>query len=465
MKNNLNKLIHLSLVCLMVLLPLLPVSVNAEDSLKNDIVTTKCPIEGFVGVEFEKDVSGLKIQDTFSQSIRLGNYSEYTVGEIKVAVAVYKNNLQEVPLYWTILPDTYQLYPGEMIDIPVNLDTSLLKFGDYELRMFAAQGDEVSTLGTILNDVKQVASVSITKNTVPENNIEISIQVEESITDSKTTVDLITLNQSNLPLIESSMLGVISQGQIPLGTAVWSRKIDVVNLIPGGRQVTKLKDNLLSAGLYTIYGGLITDGVLQPLVSQSIKIGEGETSQSWPYISKIGLSSYPLNAQSEVVACINYVGKDISYDKFLDPVAVEFSLTNATGQVVKEKFFSINSEKDNYFSFKPKVSANNFDLVVDFFQNKFITEVIEEVDSTKAEFLSADLPKVDTIKQTFACADDLCVKNLVNNSNPVLPQSQHPLWFFAAITVAACLTMFLLLRRLDPQPHDEIDELSKHELQ
>lgn len=466
MKNNLYKLINSPLTCLMVFLLLSPMLVNAEGVVKNQTIQAKCSINGFVEAKLDQMIVDFKIQDNFSTLAKLGNYSGYVVGEIKVVIAVYKDNLSETPIYWTILPDTYQLYPGEIIDVPVNLDTSLLKFGDYVMRVFATQGDEVSALGTILRDVKKIPSVSIVKNIVSKNDIEIKIQVGENLTDSKKNIDLITLNQNDLPIIESSMLGVITQGSIPLGTAVWSSKTDVVNLIPGGRQVTKLKDNLLPAGMYTIYGGLITDGVLQPLVSQSLKIEGGETSQSWPYISKIGLSSYPLNAQSEVIACVDYVGKDVGHDKFLDPVAVEFSLTDANGQVVKEKFFSTDSVKDNYFSFKPKVNAKNFGLVVDFFQNKFITEVTDEIGATKTEFLSADLPKVNTIKLTFSCVDDLCVKNLVNNTNPILPQSQHPLfWFFATITIAACLVMFLLSRRPDPQPHVEIDELSKHELQ
>lgn len=423
-----------------------------------------CPIDGFADVSFaDVGVSdGGKIEDTFSGLAKLGNSTQYTINDIKVAIAIYESSDTSKPKYWSILPGNHQLSSGQTSDIIFNLDATILSAGKYEAKVFVAQGNETVVLGTILHESSKKTGLSFTKSAEAKSNIDITLEVDEKmINEGSIYVDIVTTNKNKTPLFESKMLGVITQGDVPLGTAVWSDKLDVVKLIPNDYRKTKIKNDQVIPGSYTIYAGLMSEGILQSIESKSIKFGgNGDEDLTWPYLSKIGLSDYPLNSNSEIIACVDYIGTNEGSDRLLEPLAINASIVDKSGKTVEEKIASLSTS--NYFTFKPKDSFQDFDLNVDFFQQKFPSEFVGE-----GEFKAEDnLAKVSTLKQTFSCpSSEIC--NLNNNESlvgvPTVPVKNN-FWFYGGVVIAALLLMYLMLRRLGPDVDDDAKKLSQYEL-
>ncbi len=453
------KFIYVS-VLLLTISFIVPNYVLAEmASVPNPIDAAQCPINGFV--EIGLNASLLDVEDNFSQSVKLGNYSNFTLSEIKIAVAVFESDEEVVPKYWTVLKDSYQLSPNQEFDVPINLDLTALSAGEFNLKIFAIQGDETAALGTILLQGQKDNFIKINKISEAKSNIEVAIVTDtEKQSAGAIYANITTTNKNKVPLFESKLLAVVTQGNIPLGTAVWSSQIDGVKLIPNGHRLTKIQNDLAVSGLYTIYAGLISEGILQPVEKKTIQIGEVSEDLSWSYLSKIGLSEYPLKNNSEVVVCVGNIGKDENYDRFVEPLALNLTLKEQSGKTATEKLLSTNTGNNNYFSYKVNNIFQNFELSLDLFHQRFPTNVAKE-----GEFAVEDnLSKLETIRQTFKCDNtEICSLNSVSESSDI-PQEQKSFWFYAGIIIAAALLLYLMLRRLEPYHEDEGHKLSKYEL-
>lgn len=429
------------------------------DATTDPINNSQCPIEGFVDIEV--NVNNLNVEDNFSQSVKLTNYSNFTLSEIKIAVAIFESDEEVVPKYWTVLKDNYQLSPNQEFDVPINLDLTALPAGEFNLKIFAIQGDETAALGTILLQGQNDNVIKIDKVSEAKSEIEVSINIEEEKRlDGKIYADINTVNKNNVPLFESKMLAVVTQGNIPLGTAVWLNQIDTVKLIPNGHRLKKIQDDLAISGLYTIYAGLISEGILQPLGKETVQVGEVSEDLSWSYISKIGLSDYPLKNNSEVVACVSNLGKDENYNRFIEPIALVFSLREENGKTSNQKILNTDTNNVNYFSYKVSDIFQNFELSIDLLHQRFPTNLNRE-----GEFgIDSNLSKISTIKHNFRCSNtEICSLTSISDGNEI-KNEQKPFWFYAGIVIAAALLLYLMLRRLEPYDDHNDHRLSKYEL-
>lgn len=475
-------LLNVLLVSMLGALFLAPLEVSARlispVTEESDSLETKtCPIEGSVWASFKNNEGNLYVEDVFYNEIELTNNSAYTFGGVRLGVGVYKSSLDTVPAYWTILPEEYLLLPNLPLSIAAEIDLSILPAGEYTIKVFSMQGDETALLGAILRDVEQTEGVTIVKSTPKKSDVSVSVTVNNQLYNGQAitlegrepiSVQIKTKNGNSLPLLGSSMLGVITQGEVPLGTAVRVDKLDGVKLIPGGTRATDLNDRFVEGGKYSVYAGLVNPNILSPLVKVKVVASESEYEGSWSYISKVGLSSYPLQVDSEVVACVNNIGANEDREQFTEPLGVEVILTAKTGESFTKKMNSIEAGTGNYFYFNPQIQVSDFDLTLNFLQKRFSAEVVEGNDYSK-ETVTDELSIVDTTTLSFVCIEgESCVETIVasasvNSTNDGLPQK--PFLFYAAITIAAALLLFIMLRRLPPEDVITRKGVSSNELQ
>lgn len=434
-----------------------------------------CPIEGSVWASFNNAEDKTYVEDIFYSEIVLTNDTTYTLGGERLVVAVYKSSLSTVPSYWTVLSDEYMLLPKTSLSIVNDLDLSVLPAGEYKVKVFSIQGDETALLGAVLRDTAEVDGVTLIKSTPKKSDVSILVTVNDQVYEGKPiifkertplAVQIKTKNNNNLPLVGSSMLGVVTQGNVPLGTAVRIGKLDVVKLIPGGTRVTSLTDNFVEGGKYTVYAGLVSPNAFSPLVEVPVIVSESEYEGSWSYVSRIGLSNYPLQLDSDVVACISNIGSNKGRDLFSEPLGLKLTLSTEAGEIFAKKLNSLEADTDNYFIFNPQTQVSDFSLTVDLFQKRFSPEAVVSDELPSNEILTDELFLVDTIIQSFVCVEgDTCRQITAGSSNENKQAPQRPFWFYAGIVIAAALLLYIMLRRLPPEKGPSTKSRSSNELQ
>lgn len=438
---------------------------------KTDNQHLTCPIVGEINSSFsQKSDQVVKVEDTFFETISVTNDTNYTMAGVRVAVVAYFDGT-EVPAFWTMLPEVHQLQPKMSKVLPVEINLKTLPAGQYVFKVFATQGDEVAMLGKIINDNFNLKGLSVIKSDSQTDNLSISTAVNGTKYTGQTIVipkysdinaAIETINSNELPLLNSSLVAVITQGKVPLGAAVRVEKKELVTLVPQAKRLTKLTDLHVEGGEYTVYVALTNEGLLQfqPISSVPVKVADTEGESSWAYVSKVGLSDYPLKIDSEVVACVNYVGQEKNSDLFLEPLELNFTLK--FGSEVKT-FLAKSSEMAtaNYFHYTPQqLNLKNFSLQTDFLQERFrglaiSADTPNETEEEGDVLTNISLTEVDRLQQSFICVDaEVCSGT---NITPVLSgdtttsHNNKPLWFFGSILVTASLLMYLLLGRLEAE--------------
>lgn len=444
-----------------------------------------CPITGSLSARFEGNSAEVRtVEDRLSERVVLRNISAYTLGGIRLGVGVYEAAVGATPDYWTVLPDVLTIGADDELKHQLNLDLSALPAGQYQVRVFAIQGDETAVLGAALLDDGQASSIEVVKSTPQASFVTVSLEVGGQVSQGQTlvmpdrshlTVKAVTANKNDKPLLNNSRMDtVITQGKVPLGTAVRQSKLDSVKLVPGTARITELVDRNVEWGEYTVYAALISDNIMQPLVFAPVRIGDGKVGGKdfWPYVSKVGLSDYPLKADSEVVACIDYVGKDKTPLRFLEFMGVDFTFSDnkGEGEDATSRLVSTEVDTNNYFVYAPGKEAEDFTVKVDLLSEIIRPQLTEE--QTSSGVRPNTLEAVNLTAQTFSCSsfgERGCVfreptntsidTSLPNEGNP------HPFWFYAGIIIAAALLLYIMLRRLPPESQDTGKKYNSEELQ
>ncbi len=460
------QLLTVLMVCITTMFFLLQPA-NAQVDNDQDLV---CPIQGFVSVYFEGTDGSLQVGDIFSQSVVITNDTNYTFGDVRIAVAVYETSLDTKPSHWSLLSDIYQINSGMSIKLPIEIDMSVLPAGEHLIKIFAVQGDAVTVLGHVMNGGIETTFTNFYKNTVSKNTVDIDISLDENrLSKGVIYADIITTNKADYVLRDHSVLSVIALGDVPLGAAIWVSKVDKMLLVPTDKRKVVLQSVQTMSGFYTIYATLVGEGVLNPIVSTPVQVGEKQPEGSWPYLSKIGLTSYPLLAKGKVVTCVNYVGKNKDTNKFLEPLVLEMTLTEDLGLVMRHRKISTNVGTDNYFSFTSPDSLDDFDLSIGLFHQRFPSQIVSNSESERENVIINSLSLVQTITQSFSCGDyefcymeeNVLVEDVKSYNEP------YSFWFYFGITLSSLLLMYLMLVRLGSSKGsgEESDELSKYELQ
>jgi len=450
-----------------------PVAAQAQtDAAANAL---SCPIDSALTIWMNGPEGTLEVNDFLSLSATMVNNSSYTLGGVRVGVAIYDRS--EKLSHWMVLDEMRQLPPQTTIEIPIDLDLTTLPAGSYKIAVYAVQGDETALLGTMLNDSMQpIKFLTIKKLSEQKAATTITVSVnEEKFTGQPLllaeveplTVTIVTKNESVVPLLESTMLAVLTEGEVTLGTAVRSDKLDSVKLIPKGTRTTTLKDVLANGGTHTVYAALITKGIVQPVVKVPVIVVE-ETVGVWSYISQIGLSDHPLRTDSEIVACVGTVGENNVKGRFTELLGLTFEVEKEGKILTTETIYTTDVTTSNYVTYVPGMATKDFSITLNLLQNRFHAPYVVGSGTSPEQTMRESMVEVDTVTLAFQCNNaEECTLQTVGATDEEVPTDQESFWFYAAIVIAAALLMYLMLRRLDPVTIDPMSSktLSADELQ
>ena len=444
-------------------------TIHAQSDVDSDFCPVVDPLEAQLS-----NINGVyEAEDTFSDRIIITNSTDYVLGGVRVAVAIFSSVDDLIPDYWTVLPGSHKYPPGANMGIPIDIGLEALPAGTYLLKPFAIQGDETALLGAAVRDSERTPGITVIKTTPAESDVSIELSINDSSFvgqeisfESKQPIEVSikTINNNSEPMHTSHMLGVITQGDTPLGAAVTSDVLDSANPIPGSSRTTELIDRFADEGAYTVYSALVTEGYFQPIVSAPITIGEVKPGLSWAYVSAVGLGNYPLQVKSEVVACVDYVGFSRVGNNLPEELSVNFVITEAdTAQVLASRSIKSTDIENSDFSFYPRIKSSNFIVETEFLQGRFNKNIVLESEDNSDQGEVSNLSVVDTMIHEFVCTDTNVCSHIIEKDQfaieIVYADDTKSVWFYTGIVVASLLLMYILVGRLPKKKDSEVEEI------
>ncbi len=423
---------------------------------------TQCPIDGFAIASFN-NFEEIRIDTDFVSSLTLRNTSSYTLSGLRVGLGVFSSDSQVIPDYWFVSEGMYQLPGGGSTEVPVTIDASSLPAGEYSIRSFVMQGDEASVLGSVLRGDSD-DSVAVVKSTPKENTVNVVVSVNSNTSSGQTVtvpqnenieVQVSTTNENTTPVINSSMVVVISQGDVPLGAAVREQVQDSIKLVPSGARQTQLIDRFTESGKYSVYAALVTKDTFQPVEYIPVQVGEGEATESWAYLSRVGLKDDVIRADNDIIGCISYLGKDAGIAGVIETLGMEVEVLDGESVVFSSEVRTEDIQK-SYITVRPGLNLETSFVSATLLQERFPSVIGDE--GVEVAQLTGEtevfLTPVQTISFNLECQNEDCQggpDNIVPVSVPATDSTGNSFYFYAAIVIAAALLMYLMLRRLHPE--------------
>ena len=452
-------------------------AVNDRVMQMPDSTPTQCPIDGFAIAEIASE-ENIRIDTELEATINLKNTSQYTLGGVRVGLAIYSTESQIIPDYWFV-SEQKQLAAGEVAELPLQIDATALPAGEYVLRSFTMQGDAGAVLGAILRGDSD-DTVSLTKSTQTGSQINIALTVNDTQTDGQTIevadgedieVTAVVQNNNTLPLLSSSLVTVVSQGDIPLGAAVREMSSESVKLVPNGTRTVTLTDRFTETGKYSVYAGLVTENAFQPVVYAPLRVGDGVATDSWAYVSKVGVSTEALLPSSEIVGCFNYLGAQEESSSLFETLGLELEIADSETVVSSTEVRTDASGLKNFVSIKPGITLDTAVVTATLLQERFPTVIgpegveLEDVTGETEIFLTP----VQSVAFSLACAgSDNCgagdIQPMLVSTGAGGAAGDNSFYFYAAIVIAAALLLYIMLMRLHPE-ENLFKENNSNELQ
>ncbi|MCA9354074.1 MAG: hypothetical protein KC877_00985 [Candidatus Kaiserbacteria bacterium] len=416
-----------------------------------------CPIESAVTALFLNSPEAYEVTSAFSEEVTIQNLSSYAVGGIRVGVFLFAEGADS-PSYWSVLPDRYQLMAGERKSIPVTVDTSTLEGGAYELRLVAVQGDETDLLGAVLLP-SDVSGVRLTKTGEQRSSAALSFTSTDA-TEGVIAGDIVVTNDSDTPLTDSSVLTVVTMGRVPLGAAVKDESVDSVKLVPGSARTVEVSQHYVLTKESALFAGVLTPGVFQPILTHVVAGPETDEVISWPYLSQVGLTEYPMTEKGEIVMCVRYTGAEDRVDHFTGAIGVKVSAIGEGGIFNAEVLSSEVSAK-NFFQVHPQKEYKNFTLTVDLLHQQFNSAA--SLQDLPTESLVELLSVVDSYEYTFNCAGfDVCIGQGTEVVAGTVAQEAEikvqPIILYGSVVVVILLFVYVILRTIPPREKTEEEE-------
>lgn len=439
-----------------------------------------CPISGFVTGELSTD-DGERISDEYFGRFTVSNPTDYHIAGVRAAIALYADADDIAPSFWAVLPGEHQLSPGVSNEVEFALDATGLSVGSYVVRPIVMQGGVHELLGAAVRNSELPGETTIIKEGNRSSEYSVSVAVNGQTAGLQTldltgarnlTASVVTTNETDGPLLNSEMTVVISQGDVPLGAAVRESVTDSVKLVPGGSRTTTIVDSNLQGGSYTVHAALTSEGILQPVERAVLRVGEEVPNATWPYISRIGSTDFPLQPDTQIAACVNYLGSNAEAALISEPLGVEFAVLDGNGQqLATAAVDNLSTAVSDWYAFTPGISADDFSLQVNLMAEKYLSIVPLEADEeiTLAQRNEVSLDSVQTVTGVFSCdgveeCDASAGHTGVTQTSGGEQSGSNSFWFYGAIIIAAALLMYIMLRRLHPEHSNEIID-EKNELQ
>lgn len=417
-----------------------------------------CPMTDAINVDVAAPLGFVSDQSqTLVGSVTVTNSSDYTFADIGVGVAIYENELDETPLYWTTLSERASLLPGRFKVVSAEIDASSLPAGTYLYKIFAAQGDALNILGAGLLEQQNSEFYTFDKNSIRNGVIEQSVVINGKAAADEITlaskanaqIQVQTKNNSTSLVPEGTVSVVLTEGNVPLGVAVVSEVADKTMLIPGGVRSTELPARLTAGGQHSVYTTFSLADSLQPLTLTKINIPNSSSREGITYLSSVGFSEYPITNNTKMVACLEVFGFD--QQPFLPPqeTAAQFAVYSQEGDLLSEHVVRSIDEMRPYVY---ELAANN--LPLKFSLRTTLYENAYGASSTDAgEDVVATWKRAQQIDQAVDCEIfDKCADVIIETVPEFVADKtvRQSFWFYAGIVIAALLLMFIVTRRLDP---------------
>lgn len=450
----------------------LPLAQAQEES-----VSLACPIQGAFAITSDLVGKNLTVEDDFSGTFSVENGSAYFLAGVSVGIGIYESATSLVPSFWTVLPNKIDLLPQAGSVVEADLNLSALPAGEYIVKLFIGQGDGLALFGIALRDVDTVAAFTINKVTPSTADIDLTFGLNGKPAAAKNQIDFgktsaleaTAKNNGTLPVTNAKLVTVLTQGSIPLASAVVKSEVGNLKLIPNGVQTIKLADGALVEGDYTAYVLVNTENTFQPVESIQIKVGERAGVNTWPYVSLVGISDFPTKAESEVIACINYLGAGAEARQLHSVLGVEFTGTAGTDKLFSNKVSNLDGSLAMFLSQKIGVSSQDLKITASLLEdtNGSLMYAGTEPEGVKIAPIDYLVP-TQTIELNLTCSASLGCEpksndTMVENYLPTGPT--EPFWFYAGVVIAALLLMYLMLRRLNTSGTELNSKLSDSELQ
>tara|TARA_B100000508_G_scaffold14126_1_gene9680 strand:- start:550 stop:1956 length:1407 start_codon:yes stop_codon:yes gene_type:complete len=453
------------LVGLMVIQPL---SVMAQTSYS-------CVIDGGLAADLDSDLMDSEVPDVLRAAISVSNSSSYYMGGVNTALGFYKEEDINVPSFIAVQNDGLLIEPQSSQLITPVIDLSALPAGTYEVRVVAFQGDEVDLLGSLIRGVDDSFTFSKTKSASSDIKHMLTINGEKVSSGGSITISgeaniaatLRTINAGPLPVLDTPVFVSITQGEIPLGSAVRNGVDDVVRLVPGGYRDSVANDLFVEGGKYTVYGFLSSENQANPVISGTVLVGDDVGPNSWVYVAKSGITNFPLTTEDTVTACVEHLGKSEGSTQLLEPVSVTFALSEGEKELFSETAQNITGQPNKYFSVQPSQATDNFELKMTLLTDRFPSAAVPE-EGGSLEDNEIEYIEVHSQIGVYECEEDVCISDELVVSKQATQAGDviaKPYWFYIAVMLAAALLLYIMVRRLHPEGTGAPSDVADEELQ
>lgn len=471
------KVISLVLIpMLMVSLVLSFLSLNLAQA-QDESVILACPIQGTFAITSDLVGKNLTVEDSLAGTFTIENGSAYLLAGVSIGIGIYESATSPVPNFWTVLPNKVDLLPQAGSVVEADLNLSALPAGEYIVKLFIGQGDELDLFGIALRDVDTVATFIINKVTPSTADIDLTFSLNGKPAAANNQIDFgktsaleaIAKNNGTLPITNAKLVTVLTQGSVPLASAVIKSEVGNLKLIPNGVQTIKLADGALLEGDYTAYVLVSVENALQPVEAIKIKVGDRDGVNTWPYISLLGISDFPTTAESEIVACVNYLGTGALARQAHSVLGVEFTGVAGAAELFSNKVSNLDGSLAMFFSQKIGASSQDLKITASLLEDTNGSLMYAGTEPEGVQIAPIDyLVTTQTIELILTCSASLGCEpksndTTVENYLPTGPT--EPFWFYAGVVIAALLLMYLMLRRLNTSGTELNSKLSDSELQ
>lgn len=464
----------LQIVSLMIAIFILSLTLPSEVTKAQQ--TAECPLHSDIIVQFQNNFDEtMSVNDELIIDLVLFNQNPYYMPGVRVVLGLFNNGDSSTPDYWYMSDENLMLAPSSEVKLSIDTKLSIIPAGDYVLKAIAFQGNEVALLGALWRDNQDLNKIHLNKNIDADLKVDLSVFVNNQLTNKERTVSvgsapelrIETKNLNPTPLQNVKLLSMVGLGEVPLGGSILGMVSDQTPLLPQFARINEFSTQPYKMDMSGIILSTFVDGVnFTPIKSINLLVNNNE-DLSFPYISSIGLSEYPLTANTEVVACVTYNGPWQELGYIPEVLQGSLVITSEGKEVFNNYIYSNDMLEANYFSFFPQIKLNDFELNFNLLQNRLNSKYAEELDGQTQNKTNDNFISTDQRIITVSCLGDNCnfdTLHSIDEENTNVVNQQLSLWFYLVSMAILMVIIYILYRVKSARPpHESIDEKLRHE--
>lgn len=426
----------------------------------------QCPLVGGVETRLPPGEGVVSTDGAVSLDIQLENTSDFILPGVRAGIVLFAGDQSDFPAYWYLSDQTFQLGPDGGAVARIEADVASVPAGTYTAIPFAGQGDDMNLLGLAVRNGVSSAGFTLERTGTADRLVEQSVIVNGGPMPDGSTIAPVpflevstqTENPAELPLIATDAVVAVVQGEVPLGDAIRAERTDEVRLIPQAERLTVVADVAPQSGPYSVVSAIKRGDGFAPITQLSFEI-EGQGPIAWPYLAAVGLSGDLADPETEVVACVDYVGEYAGATSLLDTVAIDFRLSTEAGETLAEaRGTNEDADAGTAFTFVPALATSDATLTTTLLTERFPGNPLEPSEVPEGEEpIGLEFEPVHTITGMVSCqSEEGCADGADDGSSLSIPlmsdgPTSNQFWFYLGIVLAAALLMYIMLRRMHPE--------------